>query len=122
MLCLYRHIGTCCKRLGQPALGPMAYPKEGQESSVGSLGPGAATESSVRLLPSCYYAQMDEGAVFNYFTDVANKSVLPIITYNYVSRRRSGHRPGQRHAQQARLSLQHRGRAGGRAHLGVALG
>ncbi|EPE05030.1 dihydrodipicolinate synthase [Ophiostoma piceae UAMH 11346] len=38
----------------------------------------------VLLLPPSYFrAQMDEAAVYQYFVDVADKSPLPVVLYNY---------------------------------------
>lgn len=43
----------------------------------------AGADYTLLLPPSYYRAQMDEAAVVNYFTAVADESPLPVIIYNY---------------------------------------
>lgn len=47
------------------------------------LAADAGADYTLLLPPSYYRAQMDEEAIVNYFHDVAAKSALPIIIYNY---------------------------------------
>lgn len=47
------------------------------------LAAAAGADYTLLLPPSYYRPQMDEEAVINYFLNVADQSVLPIIIYNY---------------------------------------
>ena len=50
---------------------------------LSKMAHAAGADYSLLLPPSYYRAQMDEEAVVNYFTAVADESPLPIILYNY---------------------------------------
>ena len=47
------------------------------------LGFKAGADYALLLPPSYFRAHMDEEAVYNYFVNVADKSPLPLILYNY---------------------------------------
>lgn len=47
------------------------------------LAAGAGADYALLLPPSYYRAQVDEAAIVDYFTAVADASPLPVIVYNY---------------------------------------
>jgi L-threo-3-deoxy-hexylosonate aldolase len=47
------------------------------------LGHNAGADYALLLPPSYYRALMDEESIYNYFTQVANESPIPLILYNY---------------------------------------
>ncbi|KAF4469128.1 dihydrodipicolinate synthase [Fusarium albosuccineum] len=50
---------------------------------LSKLAVEAGADYTLVLPPSYYRAQMDEEAIVNYFTDLADASPIPIILYNY---------------------------------------